>query len=62
MEIISLWQDLGNQPFIEAEGKDLLLDVDWFIFKKGATREEIWKWFDENYEKGIYSLLYEMED
>lgn len=62
MEIESLWKDLGNQPFIEGEDKDLLLDIDWFIFKKGTDRQEIWKWFDRNHEKGVYYLLYEMEN
>lgn len=62
MEIEFLWKDLGNQPFIEIEGKDLILDTDWFIFKKETDRNEIWKWFDKNHEKGIYYLLYGMED
>ena len=27
-------------------------------FPAGTHREEIWKWFDERYSKGVYYLLY----
>ena len=56
-EIEKLWQKLEDVPFIEDETSGdscgLILDCDWFLWKKGTTRDTIWNWFDEHYSKGL---------
>ena len=48
-----LWRDLVDIPIDEDER----LEEDWFIFKKGTWREDIWHWFDERHSKGVYYLV-----
>lgn len=59
-EIEKLWNELIDVPFNETE-TDLVLDEDWFIFKAGTERDEIWHWFDEHHSKGVAYLLYGYE-
>ena len=54
-ELENLWNSLVDVPMNENEQ----LEDDWFIFPKGTDKEEIWHWFDEQYSKGVYYLLYE---
>ena len=54
-ELENLWKSLEDIPMNENEQ----LEEDWFIFSKGTDKEEIWHWFDEQYSKGVYYLLYE---
>ena len=56
-ELEDLWRDLVDIPIDEDER----LEEDWFIFKKGTWREDIWHWFDERHSKGVYYLLYEFD-
>lgn len=58
-EIKKLWNELEDVPFDENENSELVLAQDWYIFPKGTDRETIWHWFDKNYSKGVYELLYE---
>lgn len=37
---------------------DECTEQDWFLFPAGTSRENIWHWFDEHYEKGVSALLY----
>lgn len=55
--IQDLWKSFSNVPFDEGN-KDLELGQDWFVFPKETEREDIWKWFDSHYSKGVVSLLY----
>ena len=55
-ELENLWKSLEDIPMNENEQ----LEEDWFIFPKGTDKEEIWHWFDEQYSKGVYYLLYEL--
>lgn len=59
--IEKLWESLENVAFDENEESELILSEDWNNFKKGTTRTEIWKWFDENHTKGVDYLLYDYE-
>lgn len=57
-DIEILWdhfEDVAIDPETEK------LDEDFFIWKKGTDKEDIWHWFDERYRKGIYYLLYEYD-
>lgn len=56
-EIVELWHELEDIPLYEDEvGNEYLLN-DWFKFKKGTDRIDIWHWFDGQYSKGIYGLV-----
>ena len=59
LEIEKLWEELEDVPFDEDEYKDLILSEDWYHFKAGTEREEIWKWFDQKHSKGVAWLLYQ---
>ena len=60
--ILYLWKELENIPFDEDSDGELILAEKWYLFDKGTTRTEIWHWFDEYCSKGVYHLLYELED
>lgn len=60
-QIEKLWKLLEDKPFDEDEDGRLVLCEDWFGFPAGTDREEIWHWFDENYNDGVAALLYEKE-
>lgn len=56
--IEALWHELADVPFIDGEN-DIVSDADWFIFKKGTERNEIWHWFDKMHSKGVHYLIYD---
>ena len=49
------WRELEDVPF-----DDEYLSENWWLFKKGTHREDIWHYFDEHHSKGVHYLLYEM--
>lgn len=53
-----MWDNMEDIPFDEDTEGNLILGEDYEIWPKGTEREEIWHWFDENYENGITNLLY----
>lgn len=55
-----LWDGLEDIPFYEKDGEQYI-EEDYFEFKKGTSREDIWHWFDERHSKGVHFLLYEYE-
>lgn len=61
-EILQMWGELGDVPFdtdeSSGDSSDLVLAEDWNKWHKGTTRDEIWNWFDSNYSRGLYYLLY----
>ena len=57
-QLKELWEELSDIPFEEDEDGWLLLENDWFVFKAGTEREEIWYWFDERYSKGVHALMF----
>ncbi|MDX8367692.1 hypothetical protein [Cytobacillus sp. IB215665] len=61
-ELEEKWMELSDVPFDyqDDEGvQDLSLSLDWFAFKKGVKKGEIWSWFDKRHSKGVGWLLYE---
>lgn len=52
-----LWNDLGDIPINENEE----IEEPFLFFDEGTLREDIWKWFDENYSKGVVYLMYNVE-
>lgn len=52
------WKELEDVSFIENDIKEQVLDEDYWDFSKGTvTNEDIWRYFDKNYSKGVYYLF-----
>lgn len=60
-EVEDLWRNLEDILFDEYKDGELYLAEDWFIFKKGTSRDAVWVWFDKAYSKGVEYLLWEFE-
>ena len=56
-EIQRLWSELEDVTFREDSSGDLLLNSDWFIFKRNIPQREIWSWFGSHFEGGIHALI-----
>lgn len=56
--IEEMWQALDDVPFDEQANGELILSEKWLSFDEGTTRDDIWRWFDKHYSKGVYELLY----
>lgn len=55
------WKELGDVPvnYDNPDYPDGVLECDWFVFEAGAERiEDVWRWFDENYSKGVAALMF----
>jgi hypothetical protein len=44
-----LWAELGDIPINE----DDEIDVDWHIFTKGTPKEDIWHWFENEFDLSV---------
>ena len=51
-----IWEELEDIPFDDIGG-ELYLAQDWYIFKKGTYREDIWHYLEEFYGVAIGDLL-----
>ncbi len=52
------WKELEDVPFDDSGSEsDMVLAEDWWCFKAGTEREDIWHFFDEHYSKGVAYLL-----
>lgn len=60
-ELEELWRELGGVPFDEDEDGRLVLSEEWLHFPAGTWNEEIWKWFDSRYSRGVYHLIYSFD-
>lgn len=50
----SLWHEFADVPMNpETEA----IETPFYIFDAGTHREDIWKWFDKHYSKGVASLI-----
>jgi len=56
--VLKLWEKLEDIPFDEDDDGELHLAEDYYIWKTGTSRNDIWGWFDHNFSKGIIWLLY----
>jgi hypothetical protein len=45
----SLWNELGNIPIDEDEN----IEEDFLHFEMGTHREEIWHWFEEEFDISV---------
>lgn len=53
-----LWERLRDIP-VDDDG---CIEEDFLEYVEGTNREEIWQWFDENYSKGVASLIGGMKE
>lgn len=56
--IEEMWQALDDVPFDEQANGKLILSEKWLSFEAGTAQDDIWRWFDKHYSKGVYELLY----
>ena len=61
-EVEKLWNELEDVLFIEdnnsGDSCGLVLANNWNIWEKGTTRDEIWRWFNQNHSFGLGWLVY----
>lgn len=58
-ELKKLWREFGNVLIDYTEDyPDGVIANNWFIFDVGTERMDIWHWFDDNYSKGVYKLMF----
>ena len=50
-----LWREFSDVPMDPDTEK---MEEEFLDFPAGTPRQDIWKWFDERYSKGVYNLLY----
>jgi hypothetical protein len=51
------WESLGNVP-IDNDGH---IEIDWHMFPAGTHREEIWHWFEEQFNVRVHDLMFPNE-
>ncbi len=56
------WRELADVPFKEVDSEEILDGKYWDFVKGVTTKEDIWHYFDNNHSKGIYFLLYELDN
>lgn len=59
-QLENLWEEFGD-VLIDYDNEDYpdgIIDEDWSVFETDTDRMEIWRWFDENYSKGVYKLMF----
>lgn len=49
-----LWDELGNIP-VNDDGE---IDEEFLDFPIGTDREEIWSWFEEEFDLAVVDLMY----
>lgn len=57
--IKDLWVEFGDVPMnLDTE----CIEENWHGFPAGTHREEIWHWFEDEFEIPIHKLMYEFEE
>ena len=51
-----LWAEFSDVPM---DPETETMQGEFLDFPVGTPREDIWRWFDERYTKGVYHLLYQ---
>lgn len=55
------WEEFSDVTinYDDPDHPDGVIENDWFVFSAGADRiNDIWRWFDEHYSRGIYKLMF----
>ena len=58
-ELEDLWKLFGD---VTMDSETECIEEQFLGFPKGTHREDVWRWFDERYSKGVYGLLYSYKD
>lgn len=53
--VLEIWQAFADVP-MDPETEEM--EEPFLYFPARTHRETIWRWFDNNYSKGVYALLY----
>lgn len=60
--IVETWKSFTDIPVVEDEDDVLVLDEDWFLWKKGTeVQDTIWHWFDDYHSKGLGWMMENIE-
>ncbi|MFE8703955.1 hypothetical protein ACFYKX_25615 [Cytobacillus sp. FJAT-54145] len=51
-----LWKELHD--FVLEEKEQEVIEKDFYFWKKGTSKYEIWGWFDHHHSKGVSYLIY----
>jgi len=54
-ELSELWTKLGD---ISVNNEDETIDEPFHIWEAGTPREEVWHWFDQQFEHGLYKHIF----
>lgn len=57
-----LWKELSDICITEDLENNVILDEDFYIFKKGTKQEDVWHWFDERLDGGLGKFLEKGEE
>lgn len=53
-ELSQLWTKLGDTPVNEEEE----IDEPFHLWEAGTPREEVWQWFDQRFDHGLYFHMF----
>ena len=54
-KVLNLWYEFVDIPM---NPDTECIEVEWNGFKKGTHREEIWHWFEENFNVKVSDLIF----
>lgn len=54
-ELEELWGEFTDVP---VDPDTERIEDDFLCFPRGTPKEDVWRWFDERYSKGVYHLIY----
>lgn len=58
LQLEKLWEEFKTVS-VDYKGN---LKNDWYGYKKGTNKSEVYKWFDHHYSKGIAYLMEERKE
>lgn len=58
-EVLDLWHQFEDVPTILREDHHTVTDGEFMGWPIGTEVEEIWHWFDKQWPRGVYNLMYE---
>lgn len=53
-DLEKLWEEFGNIPIDENDN----IDQDFYMWRKGTYKFDIWHWFDRLHSKGVFDIIY----
>jgi hypothetical protein len=57
-ELCNLWEVFQDIPYYEDEDDSYLcIDMDFYLWKKGTTQNEISHWFDDHHSVGLINII-----